>query len=69
LSYYEAYDQLTNEVVAIVWKHDGLFSFIPLDESNLDFQNYLLWMEQGNNAGVWNPTEHNLPVVTPDGVL
>jgi hypothetical protein len=64
--YYEAHHPITNEVISIVWKHDGLFSFIPLDEGNTDFQNYLFWLNN-NDVTRWNPAEHDLPIATPDG--
>lgn len=67
MEYFVSHHQLTNEPIAIVWKHDGLFSFIPLDPMNTDYTDYLRWVEEGNTAPVWDHTQHNLPVVTPDG--
>ena len=66
MNYYTANDPLTNEPATIVRKHDGLFSFIPLDTMNTDYQQYLLWVEEGNTAPVWDHTQHGLPVATPD---
>jgi len=66
--YYQAHHPLTNEPISIVWKHDGLFSFIPLDPNNADYSAYLLWVEAGNEAPLWIPAEHDLPVVKPDGI-
>jgi len=64
--YYQSNNPITNELGCIVHLHDGLFSFIPLDISNTDYQNYLLWVEEGNTAPLWIPSEHDLPIVTPD---
>lgn len=30
-------------------------SFIPIDEKNLDYQEYLKWVAEGNVAEEWNP--------------
>ena len=67
MDYYISHHPLTNEPISIVWKHDGLFSFIPMDTDNTDYQNYLSWVEAGNTAPVWITAEHDLPIVTPDG--
>jgi len=66
MNYYISHHPLTNEPISIVLKHDGLFSFIPLDTTNIDYQNYLSWVEAGNTAPLWTPAEHDLPMVTPD---
>ena len=65
--YFICQDAITDEQSSIVWKHDAGFSFIPLDPMNTDYQKYLSWVEQGNTAPVWIPSEHDLPIVTPDG--
>jgi hypothetical protein len=67
MTYFVCHHPLTDEPISIVWKHDGLFSFIPLDPMNTDYQTYLSWVEEGNTAPVWKPEEHDLPFATPDG--
>lgn len=67
MTYYISHHPLTDEPISVVWKHDGLFSFIPLDTNNSDYQKYVAWVEEGNTASAWNPEEHDLPIVTPDG--
>jgi hypothetical protein len=39
-------DQLTNEVHGIRRIHDG--AVIPFEPSNIDYQEYLDWVNQGN---------------------
>lgn len=66
MSYYISHHPLTNEELSVVLKHDGLFTFIPFDINNTDYQKYLSWVEEGNTAPIWIPAEHDLPIVTPD---
>jgi len=44
---------LTNEVTCIARMED--YAYIPLDEANSDYQQYLAWVDQGNVAEEWNP--------------
>ena len=32
-------------------------AFIPLDPDNVDYQTYLAWVEDGNVAEPWEPSE------------
>lgn len=66
-NYYISHNSITNEPTSIVLNNDGVFSFIPFDDNNIDYQQYLSWVEEGNTAPVWIPIEHDLPIVTPDG--
>ena len=38
---------------SIVRESDG--AFIPIDESNVDYQAYLAWVEEGNTPEPWEP--------------
>tara|TARA_A100001037_G_C15055427_1_gene592105 strand:+ start:287 stop:484 length:198 start_codon:yes stop_codon:yes gene_type:complete len=38
------------ELFGILKTEDGKESSIPLDEANLDYQEYLKWVEEGNEA-------------------
>ena len=67
MEYFISHHPLTNDEIGIVWKHNGSFSFIPLEPMNTDYANYLRWVDDGNTASIWNPSEHDLPIVTPDG--
>ena len=62
--FYFAKDKLTNEVSCVVEiNSNNEHWFIPLDESNLDYQRYLAWVAEGNEA-----TEYvcPFPEVTPN---
>jgi hypothetical protein len=41
--------------VIVVNNADGSCSFIPFDEANTDYQQYLAWVAEGNTATEWSP--------------
>ena len=42
-------DVISKEVVSVIkYYHDELYSFIPFDPSNTDYQEYLKWVAEGN---------------------
>jgi len=46
--------QYTPEI--IVRKNDnGVYSFIPTDTANIDYQAFLEWVAAGNTADEWTP--------------
>lgn len=38
---------------------DGSFWIVPEDENNIDYQMYLIWLEEGNLLQEWIPEEIN----------
>lgn len=32
-------------------------AWIPMDETNTDYQQYLVWLSEGNTPEPWNPEE------------
>lgn len=45
------YDKLTNQISCIIRIEDNVG--IPLDEANTDYQAYLAWVAEGNEAQIW----------------
>jgi len=44
-------DNITNEIDSVKLSNsDGSNSFIPFDEANTDYQEYLAWVAEGNTA-------------------
>ena len=41
-------NSLTNEIETVKITVNGVESFIPLDEANIDYQEYLSWVAEGN---------------------
>lgn len=39
----------------IVRPFDQFISWIPMDESNADYQQYLAWIAEGNEPEEWKP--------------
>ena len=68
MQYYEVWDHMTNAVsqnmVRGVRDIDGNEMFIPFDEANIDYQDYLAWLDEGNtpNEPPANPTP---PIAEP----
>ena len=51
ISYKLVNDPIKGTPAPIIKKtEDGASSFIPKDEANIDYQEYLLWVAEGNTA-------------------
>ena len=47
---------LDNQLVSVTRQNeDGSTSYIPMDEQNSDYQQYLAWVAEGNVAEEWSP--------------
>jgi hypothetical protein len=40
---------------SVIKRSDGLW--VPMDDDNTDYQQYLAWLEEGNVPEEWNPEE------------
>lgn len=49
--YYIATDQIVGTILVRVV--DGEVAFIPMDESNKHYREYLVWVSEGNVAEEW----------------
>ena len=47
---YKLFKNLDGNVNCILTERNGLLITIPIDEENSDYQKYLLWVAEGNNA-------------------
>jgi len=46
---------LDNQLVSVTRHNDdGSTSYIPMDEQNSDYQQYLVWVAEGNTAEEWD---------------
>jgi hypothetical protein len=60
MSYREVWDAMKQQ------PHDGIIqreydgAFIPFDPDNVDYQEYMQWLNDGNN-----PNAHDVPYVAP----
>jgi hypothetical protein len=43
-----------NNIFIVRENSDGSKSWIPLDEGNTDYQAYLTWLAEGNEAEEWS---------------
>jgi hypothetical protein len=54
---------LTEHLNTIVRDEDG--AFIPFDPDNIDYQEYLAWLDEGNEPTPYTPPASTLPEVVP----
>lgn len=43
-----------NNKIVVLRNDDGSTLWIPMDEANSDYQQYLAWLEEGNTPEPWN---------------
>jgi len=63
MTYTQVWDHMTNDVSQTIIVRDEDGAFIPMDPDNIDCQDYLAWLDQGNQPTPYTPP----PQVTPHG--
>jgi hypothetical protein len=58
MTYTQIWDHMNNKVHDYIIVRDADNAFIPFDEGNMDYQEYLAWLEEGNK-----PTPAQLPAM------
>jgi hypothetical protein len=53
MTYTQIWDSTTNQVHNNLIQRDEDSAFIPFDEDNVDYQEYLWWLEQGNEPAAY----------------
>jgi hypothetical protein len=56
MTYTQIWDAMRNQVSDnMIQRDDG--AFIPFDEANVDYQDYLAWLDEGNTPTPYTPPE------------
>ena len=65
MTYTQVWDHMQGQVhdQMIVRDEDG--AFIPFDPANVDYQEYLAWLDEGNEPKAATPPATTLPEVVP----
>ena len=65
MTYTQVWDHMQGKVhdQMIVRDEDG--AFIPFDPANIDYQEYLAWLDEGNEPKAATPPATTLPEVVP----
>jgi hypothetical protein len=56
MTYTQVWDSIRNQASDSMIQRDEDGAFIPFDEANTDYQDYLAWLNEGNK-----PTPHKEP--------
>ena len=55
MTYTQVWDHMTNDVSQTIIVRDEDGAFIPMDPDNIDCQDYLAWLDQGNQPTPYTP--------------
>jgi hypothetical protein len=64
MTYTQVWDAMQGQVSDQVIQRDEDGAFIPFDPDNIDYQDYLAWLDEGNE-----PTAYVAPEDNPEGNL
>jgi hypothetical protein len=64
MSYTQVWNHMKNDVHDFIIQRDEDGAFIPFDPDNMDYQDYLAWLDEGNEPTQYAPPEP--PGETPE---
>ena len=65
MTYTQVWNPATNAPSIAVIQRDEDGAFIPMDPDNVDCQDYLAWLDEGNEPKAATPPASTLPEVVP----
>jgi hypothetical protein len=65
MTYTQVWDHLRNQPSDSIIQRDEDGAFIPMDPDNIDCQEYLRWLDEGNEPTACAPPASTLPEVLP----
>jgi hypothetical protein len=57
MTYTQIWDAMRNQVSDSMIQRDEDGAFIPFDPDNVDYQDYLKWLDEGNQPTPYTPPE------------
>jgi len=67
MTYTQVWDYIANAPQQSVIQRDEDGAFIPFDEGNLDYIEYLAWLDKGNEPTPYTPPAATLPAEADNG--
>jgi hypothetical protein len=61
MTYTQVWDHMKNQVHDSIIVRDEDGAFIPFDEANIDYQDYLAWLDEGNEPTPYAPPAKETP--------
>jgi hypothetical protein len=65
MTYTQVWDHMTGQPSETTIQRDADGAFIPMDPDNVDCQEYMAWLDEGNAPKSATPPVSTLPEVTP----
>jgi hypothetical protein len=63
--YSQVLDPMTDTLNEAIIQRDEDGAFIPFDPDNVDYQDYLAWLDEGNEPTPYTPAATTLPETPP----
>jgi hypothetical protein len=65
MTYTQVWDHMKNQVSDQIIQRDEDGAFVPFDEANIDYVEYLAWLDEGNEPTPYTPPATTLPETVP----